>query len=967
MLGLRKSFGVGSKKLKKRNSASSSLNSLSDNHSITESIDESHGAMETIRAGLKESVSALTVPTKFVKEAEVSVVPVSVDSSSDSDHTVSVSEEVRSSTTTVVSRKETSTSSSTVSRVTDIYRTIRRNIFQLDDYTYNDQYFQRLNIESYRQYVSNERLIRMPRRGSNWDRALRAALMFGENLVEYGDIIKGFCSNTQEASVTGLASCKILLEIDNNSTALAPTFQALNELALLVGQVIQIEGITHASREVKHAAADLYCDLVRLVGDIAVFYRKQIGGLTHGHGSVSIKFDVQFGKQMTTIWAHKAEIVRRMWELKLGKESDGVDKLRHKLKERHSVASSYYDEISNSMSRAEDTCEWLKSYLTEFCRSQEKVFTITGPSGSGKTVLARWVRERLQRPIADEEYFTLFYSFPFDSHDDATSLAFLKSVLFQLLERNVGDVHLYEKLVSSFTEFSKIKDQAKLEASLWTALDVGLRTIDDHGRQLVLIVDGLEEVQGSSPLDFHQKLRSHVVKFGGIRAITLSKHVSHISQGCKHLLITQRYIGDDIRCLLRQCMVHIPVFTSLGLATQDKLIENLTEKAKDSLLWASLATNLLAKEASSDSLLKLAHSLTDLQDVINKLVAKLPLKTGLTRRLLSYMLVAQRPLTVGEASELLRVNPEKKQLGSVIDIAHEFAHLVGGLGTLRDGTLHFKSRSIREHMLGLMAKSLPSLSDAQSQLTHTLLLYAKLTLDHGYEPSFDGLDHGVVDNCFASHPLLEYVTSYWIVHFRSSGMCGREGSVTLSGDFKEVFPDSAFFAQLERSCWHDRVEHYELALKVREGCFHDKGVSVLQSLIILGNLHLTKDAICGAKYFYRAANVSQIVLSRSSAVTMLCTTKFLQITETMTFTCRTEIVTWRIQMIEFMIEVTKKSKGPHCDAVIRWYELLATLYISIHEDHNATLTYKLIYEIVIIMEGKHSPASSQDPGHLWWP
>jgi hypothetical protein len=230
MLGLRKSFGgvlplspnsrnnsdgktVGSKKIKKRSSASSSLNSLSDNHGITESVDDSRGAMETVRAGLKESVSAMTVPTKFVQEPEVTVAPVSVDSSSDSEQTVSVSEEMRSSTSKVVSRKETSTASFTISRVTDIYRTIRRNIFQLDDYTYNDQYFHRLNIESYRQYVSNERLIRMPRRGSNWDRALRAALMFGENLVEYGDIIKGFCSDTQEASVTGLASCKILLEV----------------------------------------------------------------------------------------------------------------------------------------------------------------------------------------------------------------------------------------------------------------------------------------------------------------------------------------------------------------------------------------------------------------------------------------------------------------------------------------------------------------------------------------------------------------------------------------------------------------------------------------------------------------------------------------------------------------------------------------------------------------------------------
>lgn len=230
MLGLRKSFGSGvfsisppsqvssdgqtaaGKKLKKRSSVSSSLNS--DNNSIDEDagLSPSRGAMETIRAGLKESMSAMTVPTKHAKAAEVVTTVVSVDSSSNSEKTASVTDEVISPTSTMT-RKQTSSSFFRIDRVTDVYRSIRRNILQLDDYTYTEQYFERLDIESYRRYIANERLIRMPRRGSNWDRALRAALMFGENLVEFGDAIQGFCSDTTEASVTGLASCKLLLEV----------------------------------------------------------------------------------------------------------------------------------------------------------------------------------------------------------------------------------------------------------------------------------------------------------------------------------------------------------------------------------------------------------------------------------------------------------------------------------------------------------------------------------------------------------------------------------------------------------------------------------------------------------------------------------------------------------------------------------------------------------------------------------
>lgn len=187
-----------------------------------------------------------------------------------------------------------------------------------------------------------------------------------------------------------------------------PTFQAFRELALLVNQVIRIEGLAEASNEVKHATAELYFDLIRLVGDIAVLYKKKLGNISHG--SVTIKFDVEFGKQITHIWEQKATVVRHMWQLKLGEGSDGVEHIRHKLTGPHSVHNSFYGQLNTSRC-AEDTCEWLKSYLTEFLTSEEKCFTITGPAGSGKTMLAQWVRERLQRPLNDEEYFTLHYTF----------------------------------------------------------------------------------------------------------------------------------------------------------------------------------------------------------------------------------------------------------------------------------------------------------------------------------------------------------------------------------------------------------------------------------------------------------------------------------------------------------------------------------------------------------------------------
>jgi hypothetical protein len=201
------------------------------------------------------------------------------------------------------------------------------------------------------------------------------------------------------------------VQIDNNSHALVPTFQALRELAVLVNQVIQIDGLFESSQAVKQATADLYIDLVRLVGDIAYFYKKKLANLAPG-SDVTIKFHVVFGKQIEHIWEHKSKIVHHMWEVKLGRDVSGVDLVRQKLQGRYSSAhDSFYGQVKSNTRRAEDTCEWLKSYLTKFLASDEKTFTITGPAGCGKSMLARWVRERLQRPLNDEEYFTLHYSF----------------------------------------------------------------------------------------------------------------------------------------------------------------------------------------------------------------------------------------------------------------------------------------------------------------------------------------------------------------------------------------------------------------------------------------------------------------------------------------------------------------------------------------------------------------------------
>lgn len=180
----------------------------------------------------------------------------------------------------------------------------------------------------------------------------------------------------------------------------------------MILHVSQIHDIFHASREVKETVANLYCDVVDLVGKISIFYRKEISKLAPGK-SATINFDAAFGRDLASIWNRRDSITSRMWMLKLGHRHTEytVDWARRRLKHDRSVKGAFYDQVSGSMKRAEDTCEWLKEPLVEFFRSSDKALTITGDSGTGKTTLAEWIKERLQRPLAFTQYTALLYTF----------------------------------------------------------------------------------------------------------------------------------------------------------------------------------------------------------------------------------------------------------------------------------------------------------------------------------------------------------------------------------------------------------------------------------------------------------------------------------------------------------------------------------------------------------------------------
>ncbi|OTA87923.1 hypothetical protein M434DRAFT_375183, partial [Hypoxylon sp. CO27-5] len=875
--------------------------------------------------------------------------------------------------TTVRTTSHSESRSSTRIQVTRTVETTRRVrsklVRELDDV--DDAYLKRIDLQSYLGYIADERIIHMPKRGSQWDQVLKEAEFFGLQIDEFTSAVKDFITDSTTIRDTALASCYLLLELGcDQAQALEPTFNALYELGQLLANTLELRSLFVLSEGIAYALGEVIICLVHLLGDIAIFYHQRISRLSRN--SVTIDFDREFGGQLEEICAKREQLIYTIWGYKLGSShsANDVAYLHRELGSARTHVKSYlYGRIQDKKRRVEGTCGWLEVELVDFLEKGEKILAVTGNAGCGKSMLAAWVRDQLERPIGHlgQKHRTISYTFAADYPEKSTSIALLKSLLSQLLEISIGDVHLFEQLLTLLEKFDDGQNEKELTKQLWTVLDAGLSTVNSKGVYLTIIIDGLDEVVGgdAAALELYRRIYQSVKKLSKIRAVTFSLPLSHLGQSdCRHLVITPENVHDDIQLYLIHGLSTRSVYTTQTNTKQQELLTQLVSRAKGSFLFAYLSLKLLDTGIDFDSFRKLIHTIKPEQGknhdiLLKELVHKVNLKDGNINHLLTFMATIERPLRIGEAEDLLSVDLSKRTVSSHVNV-RKVLSATNGLLVEHKGSIRFKHSVVRSYIRGLCGSSLISLKDAHKLLTMTLLLFSKHVLTQPCEPSFDMVNRVVIDQVYNSHPVVQYAVRYWITHLQHSSLISAKGDLTLPLDFKSIFPDSTFFVMLEWLSWQtqplsDSIQLHELALKVRSTCFGEKHHTVLQSLIILGILYRTHtEVVKAAEFFYRASTIGQTILYKFSPLVITCTSIFLSCTEEITYTKRSTIVTYREEMIRFYIEVCKGQYGANSDHVIRWYEALVKLYREIREEHMAAVILKELHEIIIVRFGRGS-------------
>lgn len=602
--------------------------------------------------------------------------------------------------------------------------------------------------------------------------------------------------------------------------------------------------------------------------------------------------------------------------------------------------------------REESTCLWLMPYLNRFLKSDQHTMVITGQPGSGKSILATVINDQLQYPIGGINYKSIFVPINSRVPANSTPRAVAKSILSQLFAGRIGNVHLYQILSDACSQSQKTIDNESYDNTLWTALANALQASLKGAKELVLVIDGVDESScGQSAL--LSRLRDATANASNLKVILLASEKESAAtapnaQTTVH--ITPELIFDDVAAVIRRVFQDCPAFDQMSEEQRELTVTRITEAANGSFLWGKLATKKIRDENYSnaeslakaiESLVKANYSVSDL--VSHRLGPKLP-EDG--KKILSWLATASRPMTLPELSALLSVQLDK---GTIVEQDSNPLTLLKPVTSLvfyHSNMLYLRHGQIRAAITDASAKGsfLPIVKNRHADLAQRLLLYVKRTVTNGSEPSLTPPDGPSTSAQLEKYPLLDFALRYWVNHVKTAFGCTSDQEInTASKELRPVLPTTPAVPLLETTVWKNKPTPALVNLHTLETSIYDKSLTsnhpaTLQAVLCQAHTYrpLRDTAqIQVSQVFYHAVKTSQTVLSVQHVITMQITKEFLDITSNQVTTSKTDIMTKRIEMLQLLVECYKIHYGAESEMVVSTLTQLSEHYKSIKEEHKA--------------------------------
>ncbi|SPO01633.1 related to NACHT domain protein [Cephalotrichum gorgonifer] len=817
--------------------------------------------------------------------------------------------------------------------------------------------------DSILEWIRSQRMSQIPPEGSSYDKVLTWAQLFIERLHSFDVEIEGFAGDSSLATQLAYGYCYLMLELGKeNAAALMTAFGLFYNMSGSLVNLLERSEMFTVSPEIQENLVLALSDLVTLVAHVSTYFHKAISGLETS--SVSVNIYTIFSTRIKVFVDRCENVAESMWRHQLMKEGIDGDKVSDvkSIKAWTAPEDHVLDNLAGSASRfahdrEELTCLWIAPYLTRFLKSHQKTLAISGKQGSGKSILSSVILDHLQHPVLGVAYNTLFIPINNRIPAETTPRAIGKAILSQLFHRRIGNIKLLQILTDAYERSQKTSTDKEYDDIVWKALADALAAPLPGAKDLILLVDGIDEASCGEVSLLH-RLTTAVKSVSNIRLITLGvEKPSATPSPHSSLVLTEDLLYDDISAVVRRQFDHSESFKSMSDVEQETIISRIANASHGSFLWAKLATKQILQEAKAGNQLKLADALADSKPSVADLVARTLKSRGVgdgAKHILLWLATSQRPLSlkelttlgtlpVGGSAVLDRTNPD---LLVTLKPAQSLVFLDNGLVYLRHGL-------IRTSIIEVFKKEklLPGVKDRHEDLTTRLLSYIKSSVTEQHHVSLTSLDIYDTNQLLGQYPLLDFALRYWLDHARNTPVYLDGGDVGVAKSFSEFLSTSSTVPLIQWTLWKHLsppafLTNQAMFTNIYRQLLTANHPATLQSIVIQAMLYrrmgLASEAL---PLLYEATMVAKSLLGTRNTVTMELSSIFIEMTTSKAHINKKDLMEMREKAILLLIECYKVQYGQSSENVVSTLRLLVEHYKMTHQEQKADETTQLISSI----------------------
>jgi hypothetical protein len=536
---------------------------------------------------------------------------------------------------------------------------------------------------------------------------------------------------------------------------------------------------------------------------------------------------------------------------------------------------------------------------------------------------------------------------------ETTPIAIAKTILFQLFEKRIGNVQLLHILGDAYERSRKTTGPADYENIIWNALERALAAALRGAKELVIVIDGLDEATGGEAA-LLQKLTVATSNAVNVRLITLGSEKPVAKENVMAVPITEDRIADDVAAVVRNIFEDSRTFREMSDLERETVVDQITEASQGSFLWAKLAAKRVRHEHNLDAFRKAVETVVTskwtVADFVGHVLASPEISED-AKLMLLWLATAERPLLLKELTTLASVQLDKQTVSDrKIDIITILKPLIS-LVFIQDGQVYLRHGLIRTAVLDVYTKGklIPTVKDRHADLVTRLFIYIKTTVTEQHEPSLTPLDHHDTSILVQKYPLLDFSVRYWPHHLRNTTVYTTGGDAPTAKEFGKLFPANITLLLLQSTLWQNistptLLTYLTIVSNMTRQILTPNNVVTLQSIISLALFRRDISHVTEAiPLFYEITTISRTLLTAKHIITMRMSSFFLELTVEQVTNTKTDIMVKRVEILLLLVECYKIHYGNNSEKVVSTLKTLVEHYRLIKEE-------KKIKEIEIMIQ-----------------